>query len=71
MSSHATPGGYVTSCTPQKQATIVAWRKPAPAHPMENVSSQRDRERLLLVDDHPIMRHGLVQLISAEDDFEV
>lgn len=38
---------------------------------MENVSSQRDRERLLLVDDHPIMRHGLVQLISAEDDLEV
>ncbi len=28
-------------------------------------------KRLLLVDDHPIMRHGLVQLISAEPDLEV
>ncbi|QIF06056.1 response regulator transcription factor [Roseimicrobium sp. ORNL1] len=28
-------------------------------------------KRLLLVDDHPIMRHGLVQLISAEPDLQV
>lgn len=30
-----------------------------------------EMKRLLLVDDHPIMRHGLVQLISAEPDLEV
>lgn len=34
-------------------------------------SLPRDVKRLLLVDDHPIMRHGLVQLISAEEDLEV
>lgn len=28
-------------------------------------------KRLLLVDDHPIMRHGLAQLIRAEDGLEV
>ncbi|MEY4485270.1 MAG: hypothetical protein RL693_2722 [Verrucomicrobiota bacterium] len=27
--------------------------------------------RLLLIDDHPIMRHGLAQLIRAESDLEV
>ncbi|WP_165204443.1 response regulator transcription factor [Roseimicrobium sp. ORNL1] len=30
-----------------------------------------EMKRLLLVDDHPIMRHGLVQLISAEPDLQV
>src|SRR5689334_17609944 len=29
------------------------------------------KKRILLVDDHPIMRHGLVQLINAEADLEV
>ncbi|CAN5839253.1 response regulator transcription factor [soil metagenome] len=28
-------------------------------------------KRLLLIDDHPIMRHGLSQLIRAESDLEV
>jgi len=28
-------------------------------------------KRLLLVDDHPIMRHGLAQLIRAEDGLEI
>ncbi len=28
-------------------------------------------KRLLLIDDHPIMRHGLAQLIRAESDLEV
>ena len=27
--------------------------------------------RLLIIDDHPIVRHGLVQLIAAEPDMEV
>jgi DNA-binding NarL/FixJ family response regulator len=34
-------------------------------------SKRPEMKRLLLVDDHPIMRHGLVQLISAESDLEV
>lgn len=29
------------------------------------------KKRLLLIDDHPIMRHGLAQLIRAEADLEV
>jgi DNA-binding NarL/FixJ family response regulator len=28
-------------------------------------------KKILLIDDHPIMRHGLSQLIRAETDFEV
>lgn len=28
-------------------------------------------KRILLIDDHPIMRHGLAQLIRAESDLEV
>lgn len=42
----------------------------AKAHPTAP-AGKRNVKRLLLVDDHPIMRHGLVQLISAEDDLEV
>lgn len=29
------------------------------------------KQRILLVDDHPIMRHGLAQLINAEADLQV
>ncbi len=29
------------------------------------------RRKLLLIDDHPIMRHGLAQLVATEDDLEV
>ena len=29
------------------------------------------RSRILIVDDHPIVRHGLTQLISHEADLEV
>ncbi|MCB1278078.1 MAG: response regulator transcription factor [Prosthecobacter sp.] len=34
-------------------------------------TSERSVKRLVLVDDHPIMRHGLAQLIRAEDGLEV
>ena len=33
--------------------------------------SRRDKHRILIVDDHPIFRHGLMQLLSQEDDLEV
>ena len=29
------------------------------------------KKRILIIDDHPIMRHGLAQLIGAEPDLEV
>ena len=29
------------------------------------------KHRILIVDDHPIFRHGLMQLLSQEDDLEV
>lgn len=32
---------------------------------------KKNKKRVLLVDDHPIMRHGLAQLIRAEEDLEV
>lgn len=33
--------------------------------------TKKTKKRLLLIDDHPIMRHGLAQLINAEPDLEV
>lgn len=33
-------------------------------------ASSRDRKRILIVDDHPIMRQGLAQLIEHEPDLE-
>ncbi len=35
------------------------------------MSSKKTKKRLLLIDDHPIMRHGLAQLINAETGLEV
>jgi two-component system nitrate/nitrite response regulator NarL len=29
------------------------------------------RHRILLVDDHPMMRHGIRQMLELEDDFEI
>ncbi len=34
-------------------------------------TSEKSVKRLVLVDDHPIMRHGLAQLIRAEDGLDV
>jgi DNA-binding NarL/FixJ family response regulator len=33
--------------------------------------ARRNKHRILIVDDHPIFRHGLMQLLSQEDDLEV
>jgi DNA-binding NarL/FixJ family response regulator len=33
--------------------------------------SRRGKHRILIVDDHPIFRHGLIQLLNEEDDLEV
>jgi DNA-binding NarL/FixJ family response regulator len=35
------------------------------------VSAAGDKHRVLIVDDHPIVRHGLTQLIDAEPDLKV
>jgi DNA-binding NarL/FixJ family response regulator len=32
---------------------------------------KKARKQILLIDDHPIMRHGLAQLVNAEPDLEV
>ena len=29
------------------------------------------RTRVLIVDDHPILRHGIAQMVAREDDLEV
>ncbi len=34
-------------------------------------TSEKSVKRLVLIDDHPIMRHGLAQLIRAEDGLDV
>src|SRR5690606_10347599 len=34
-------------------------------------SSQSARKRVLIVDDHPIVRHGLTRMIEAAPDLEV
>lgn len=35
------------------------------------MDQRSEKTRVLLVDDHPIIRHGLTQLINQEDDFTV
>jgi DNA-binding NarL/FixJ family response regulator len=35
------------------------------------VSAEGAKHRVLIVDDHPIVRHGLIQLIDAEPDLKV
>jgi DNA-binding NarL/FixJ family response regulator len=35
------------------------------------VSVDGEKHRVLIVDDHPIVRHGLIQLIDAEPDLKV
>ena len=32
---------------------------------------QQNKKRVLLVDDHPVLRKGLIRLIDAKDEFEV
>ena len=34
-------------------------------------TSEKSVKRLVLIDDHPIMRHGLAQLVRAEDGLDV
>ena len=35
------------------------------------VNASGEKHRVLIVDDHPIVRHGLIQLIDAEPDLKV
>lgn len=44
---------------------------PRPKTPAEQKAPQPPVKRILLVDDHPIMRHGLAQLIRSEPGLEV
>ena len=45
--------------------------RPTPNSAKNTSASQSLVKRLLLVDDHPIMRHGLAQLIRNEEGLEV
>src|SRR5437879_2670143 len=38
---------------------------------MSAKQAQQNKKRILLVDDHPVLRKGLVRLIDAKDEFEV
>src|SRR5438067_9488994 len=38
---------------------------------MGTITGKRDKHRLLLVDDHPVLREGFAQLISIEPDLQV
>lgn len=31
----------------------------------------QDKLKVLLIDDHPLMRHGIKQLVELDDNFEV
>lgn len=46
----------------------------APVNPMHSPCDAQEQEavrRLLLIDDHPIMRHGLAQLVADEPGLEI
>lgn len=43
----------------------------ANAEKSKSKSSQPAKKRVLIVDDHPVFRHGIAALINAEDDLEV
>lgn len=57
--------------------TLTAQTKPAPMPPRKTPRIQTAKpdpapvKTVLLIDDHPIMRHGLAQLIGAEKGFSV
>lgn len=38
---------------------------------MTNITSVETQAQVLIVDDHPILRHGIAQLITRESDFTV
>jgi DNA-binding NarL/FixJ family response regulator len=38
---------------------------------MSKKFAEADKKRILIVDDHPMMRHGIAQLIAAEPDLAV
>ena len=39
--------------------------------PVENHKNARKTRRILIVDDHPVVRQGLAQLIDQEKDLAV
>ncbi len=39
--------------------------------PEKSPSSRQEKKRVLVVDDHPVFRHGITALINAESDMEV
>lgn len=49
-------------------ASATPARKPAPE---ENPASARGKIRVLLIDDHPVLRRGLVQMINSQPDMTV
>src|SRR4051812_1440999 len=55
----------------RKRAGKSADKSPMTAPIQKNKRISADTIRILVVDDHPLFRHGLVQLLNSEETFSV
>ena len=48
--------------------TLTSEEPHSPAAPDSDVHGEQRRKGVLIVDDHPVLRHGIAQLINKERD---